>query len=96
MEQVVFTRDELIAELAKTCAEPVDIARILEPVDRAFRMRNAQGRHSYLFEVPDDLSGDAIRMMNEAAWQIGVCMMLVPSGRLNYVGEYAEGEDDGR
>lgn len=92
MEQVVFTRDELVAELADKCIEPVDIARFLEPVDRAFRMRNAYGRHAYLFEVPEDLSGDAIAMMNEAAWQIGVCVMLVPSGRLNYVGEYVEGE----
>lgn len=96
MEQVVFTRDELVEELAKRCSEPVDIARILEPVDRAFRMRNAAGRYAYLFEVPEGLSGDSIRMMNEAAWHIGVCMMLVPSGRLNFIGEYSEGDDNGR
>lgn len=84
--QVLFSREEFIEELMSRTNDVVEVGRMVNFVEGAFRLQNDVARPAYVIEVTDDVTPDDIEYVSTALSQLGVCAVLVPPKMLRYVG----------
>lgn len=84
--QVLFSREEFIEELMSRADDVVDVGRMVNFVEGAFRLQNDVSRPAYVIEVSDSVTADDIEYVSAALSQLGVCAVLVPPKMLRYVG----------